>query len=217
MPRSYRGESVAPPKPPRPPKHDRITRRRLKVLAGSAAASATLFGALALGFGRDAEAIRDALRFSGRLSFILFVIPFVASSLLRLRPSSVTRRLMKHRAEFGLAFVGSHVAHLGLIVWLGTQPEVTFAPSVIAFGGFGFVVLAALGATSFPATTRALGPRRWRMLHRFGVHYIAVIFAYDWINGLTAAPLLYAPFALLLVLVLALRFALRRPLAHGAR
>lgn len=200
-----------------PPTRDRITRRRLKILAGSTAASAVLFCSLALSFGGDAEAIRETLRFSGRLSFILFLIPFVASSLLRLHPSPVTRRLMKLRAEFGLAFVGSHVAHLGLIVWLGAKPEVTFTPVVVAFGGFGFVVLAALAATSFPATTRALGPQRWRLLHRFGIYYIAFIFAYDWIRGLTIAPLLYAPFALLLVAALAFRFAMRRPVAHGAR
>jgi len=104
---------------------------------------------------------------------------------------------MKYRPEFGLAFAGAHLAHLAMILWLASLGG-SFPPIVVGVGGFGFVLLTAMAITSFPATAKAIGAARWRLLHRVGIHYIAGIFAYDWLTRLGSDPIVYAPLALLL-------------------
>ena len=189
-----------------------VTSRRLFVLTVSTLASALGFSLLALHLGGSEAALRATLRLSGRFSFILFLLPFVASAMHRRFRSRATSWMMKYRSELGLAFGGAHLAHLGLITWLAQMPAVSFPLLVLWVGGFGFFVVALLVATSFPRIAREFEPRRWRAIHRFGVHYIAVIFAYDMFKGLLKAPVEYAPFAFALVLALALRVTSTRRL-----
>jgi DMSO/TMAO reductase YedYZ heme-binding membrane subunit len=112
---------------------------------------------------------------------------------------------MKRRSELGLVFAGAHFAHLTLILWLASLPTTTFGIPVIAFGGVGMVALATLTVTSFPTVRRAVGPQRWALLHRVGIHYIAFIFAYDWVTLFPKNPAVYGPLAGLLAAAYGLR------------
>ena len=182
--------------------------RRALVLVASFCLALGIY--VPIGLAGTESAVRSSLVISGRASFFLFLVPFVASSLVRLWPRPSTRWLMKYRGEFGLIFAGAHAAHLCLILWLASIPGTAFAATVIAVGGFGLVLVAALALTSFPGPTRALGPRRWKRLHRVGVHYLAGIFAFDWLSRLGRDPWVYGPLAGLLAAAYVLRFAAKK-------
>jgi DMSO/TMAO reductase YedYZ heme-binding membrane subunit len=82
----------------------------------------------------------------------------------------------------------------------------------LAFGGLGYVLLAAMVATSNDAAVARLGVRRWRRLHLFGLYYLWFIFAYTFLGSVLegqprAAP---AAFVALFALALVARLWLRR-------
>ena len=181
-----------------------------RALLGSFALCLALLVPLGLS-GESVDAgVSAALRASGRLSFFLFLLPLTASSLSRLFPHPATRWLMKRRSELGLVFAGAHFAHLVLILWLAAQPSTAFGPLVVAFGGLGMLALLVMTITSFPKVRRAVGPRRWSLLHRIGLHYLAFIFAFDWVTLFPKNPPLYGPLAALLAAAYVLRFIKRR-------
>ena len=180
---------------------------RAALLCG-AAISTLATAAVIYGAGLADPALRDALRLTGRLSFLLFFVAF-----------ALGRQLGAHRRTFGLSFAGSHAVHAALIVTLVvTVPGTRLAPLVLVFGGLGFVFLAAMAVTSFPAMRQRLGPRRWQLLHTTGTWFLSVIYLYDFVlkpavTGKLGEPR-YAVFAALLMGAYGWRALsrLRRPL-----
>jgi hypothetical protein len=81
-------------------------------------------------------------------------------------------------------------------------------------------LIAAMTLTSFDRTARWLGPQRWGLLHRAGLHWLWFIFALNWTTSLSVS-LAYLPFALLiwglaaLRLTAAARAAAQRPARPG--
>ena len=147
--------------------------------------------------------LRLAVRVTARTSLVLFLAVFLASALQARWPGSVTTWLRRNRRYVGLAFAISHGLHLLAILALRRDFPETFAhvPWVtVVLGGFGFVVVAVLAATSSDAAVRWLGERRWAGVHRFGVYYLWTIFAVTYAR--TSLPLAAA---LVLALVLRLR------------
>ena len=58
--------------------------------------------------------------------------------------------------------------------------------AVLILGGFGYIILLAMILTSFDPMIRLMGMRRWGLLHRFGIHYLAAIFAIIYTTGIFA-------------------------------
>ena len=139
------------------------------LVGGIAAAWLTAVGA-------GDEHIRLTLRESAYLAFVLYVIVLVARPLQQLLRRDWTAKLLRNRRLVGVAFAATMTAHLGLIAYrFGTQPELEFSPNPFGMGAYAVFYLMLI--TSFDAPKRALGPKRWKFLHRVGLLYAAVIFA----------------------------------------
>jgi DMSO/TMAO reductase YedYZ heme-binding membrane subunit len=158
----------------------RVDRVEAAIMVGAAVLSFTVAG-LILATGDDPrEATRLALRTTARLSFVYFMLAFVATPLARLRPSDATRWLVRRRRAFGVAFGGSMTIHVGCIARLyglyapERPPMVTDADFFV--GVPGLVLVALMTITSFMAVRRRMTPALWRRLHRTGLWVVWSIF-----------------------------------------
>jgi DMSO/TMAO reductase YedYZ heme-binding membrane subunit len=127
-----------------------------------------------------ADALRSAIRATARSSFALFLLTFLASSLVILMPGAGSRRLLRERRFLGLAFAFSHSVH-GVLIYLYAQrfPELFWAGrSTVANlpGSLGYLFILLLTLTSFKTPMRLLGPRLWKGLHSSGTWLLAVVF-----------------------------------------
>lgn len=148
-----------------------------------------------------------ATRLTARLSFPLWLLGFVAGPLHRLAPGATTRALLRRRRAIGLAFATTHAIHgLAILCLASFEPE-ALAPELDTIaGGLGYVVIAAMAATSSDRAVRALGGRRWRALHRTGQWTLFVIFLATY-GGRVAEGRPFWPALGLLLAALALRSA----------
>lgn len=116
-----------------------------------------------------------AARWTARVGFPVFLLTYLASSLVRLSPGPLTKAVLRDRRWWGLGFAASHTVHLfALVTYLQISGEPRTLASLIP-GGLAYVMIFAMAATSSNAALRALGPN-WKRLHRFGIHYIWLIF-----------------------------------------
>jgi DMSO/TMAO reductase YedYZ heme-binding membrane subunit len=165
--------------------------------------------ALLLGIeGAGEEGLRTVIRATARTSLVLFLGAFVASSLRRLWRSELSAWLLRNRRQVGVSFAVSHALHLGAILALAARFPATFEPGAVTVvgGGLGYVLIAAMVATSSDAAVRRLGARRWKLLHRVGLWWLFLIFASNYL----AAPFVdprYAPAGLAVLAALGIRIA----------
>lgn len=161
-------------------------------------------------WGSGEESIRTIIRSTARVSFALFTLAFVASSARRLFPNAATRWLLRNRRYLGVSFAVSHAYHALALGMLADFDPATFAAQndavTIAFGGFAYVLIAAMTATSFDASARWLGPAHWKRLHTFGVYYLWFVFTITTLPAVFVDPA-YLPYPLVAFGVLALRIA----------
>jgi DMSO/TMAO reductase YedYZ heme-binding membrane subunit len=162
-------------------------------------------------FGPGEEGIRVIVRSSARSSIALFALAFTASSLRSLWRAPATAWLLANRRYVGVSYAVSHAIHLLALVALYPVSErfaSDLAAATLVGGGIAYAFTFAMAATSSDAAVRALGRRRWRLLHRIGGWYIWIIFAQSYLPRafMDAA---YAPVALLVLAVPALRIAAR--------
>jgi methionine sulfoxide reductase heme-binding subunit len=162
------------------------------------------------------EATRLALRATARVSFVYFILAFVASPLATLRPGPATAWLLRRRRAFGVAFGASMSVHVGCILRLYAlysplrPPMVTDADFLI--GVPGLVLVALMTLTSWVAIRRRLPPAYWRRLHAVGIYAVWTIFFLCLVDSVgrkeTGHPLLgYYAFVAVLLAALALRLA----------
>ena len=178
----------------------------------TALALGLLFGSLLAIYGTGPEGIREVLLASAKTSALLFLAAFLASALRSWRRNPATRWLLRNRRYVGVSFGVSHAYHLAAIVAYGVVAGERLDPLVLVLGGFGYVLLAAMVATSNDAAVERLGVRRWRSLHVFGLYYLWFIFAVTFLGGVTgpqARPAAQA-FLALFALALAARLWFRR-------
>ncbi len=169
--------------------------------------------------GGGAEGHRAVIRLTARTSLVLFLMSFVASSLVRLAPSPATRWMIRNRRYLGVSFAMSHLIHAVAIVALARTDadlfwQLTTVGSIVT-GTSTYLVIALMTATSFDATARWLGSRVWRSLHWWGAWYIWVSFVFT--NGKRVPMSLWylVPVALL-GLAVALRWMASRRAAPPA-
>lgn len=176
------------------------------------AAAVTALSGFTVRHGLDLGAIDDLIRVTARTSLVLFVAAFTARPVAQRWPQGWSRWTLRNRRYIGLAFAWSHALHGIGIALLWRYDPAAFAakatPVTLIFGGFAYLLLALMAATSFRATATLLGPRRWRALHLVGSYYIALIFLNSYV-GRAVADLAYLPLALIIVGALLLRLAPR--------
>lgn len=183
--------------------------------------------AITLGkFGAGEHGIAQALRATARWCFALFWPAYVGGALARFggpRFAALARLLARHGREFGLAFAAALAVHIALVLWLlhvATRPQ-----GLMLVFWVGVLCTCALALFSLPRLRDMLGPRLWRLLTELALHYIALVFAVDFIveplraGGPGRYPQGYLPFAVTLIGAAALRLAAhaqRRPLTEKA-
>jgi sulfoxide reductase heme-binding subunit YedZ len=153
--------------------------------------------------------LRMVIRATARTSLFLFLLAFSASSLRRLWRHAATAWLLRNRRYLGVSFAVSHFLHLGAIVALAQRfphpfMEQSAQPLVLIGGGLGYLLIAAMVATSFDRSAAWLGARRWRILHTVGNYWVLAIFANSYLGRALREPA-YLPAMLGIVLALGLR------------
>ena len=138
-----------------------------------------------------------AARYTARAAFALFIVTFSASALARLWPGEITRGLLRRRRQWGLGFALAHTIHLAaLIHYFRESGEIPQTATVIG-GGFAYLLMFAMAATSNDRSVRAMGAW-WKRLHKVGIHYIWFNFALTYLgrifrDGTEAQRLLLFP------------------------
>ncbi|NOX49621.1 MAG: hypothetical protein GXP16_03680 [Gammaproteobacteria bacterium] len=130
----------------------------------------------------DSAPVIGALVWTGRLAFLVFLIPLFASPVRKLHRNAFTATLMRWRRNAGITYGGIQAVHIYLIaaMFLGLdEPPVETAMVII--GGLGMLLVVGMLVTSFEGPTRWLGPRRWRALHKAGFHVFMFIYFYDFV------------------------------------
>jgi DMSO/TMAO reductase YedYZ heme-binding membrane subunit len=149
-------------------------KRRLPMLLGLIAGLVAIHLALVTG-GTLADQWGRAARWTARIGLPIFLLTYAASSLGRLWPNGLTRAIWRDRRWWGLGFAACHTVHLyALIRALEASGEQRTIASLIP-GGSAYLVIFLMALTSNDATMRALG-KNWKRLHRFGIHYVWLIF-----------------------------------------
>lgn len=148
------------------------------------AAGTLLHGSIAvllfLYAGSDVESTQLALRTTARMSFVWFMLAFVASPLAALAPGPASAWLLRRRRAFGVIFGLSMTMHVGFILRLfilhGPErpPMVTDADFYVGIPGL--LLVAAMTVTSLDALHRRLGPVAWKRLHTTGLWVVWSIF-----------------------------------------
>jgi len=155
------------------------------LILGLAAGMATWLGIVATQPPGD-DVLPTVNRWLVRLGYPLFLAAFVATPALRLWPGAFTRRLVRERRGIGLAWAMIHLTHATAVLAAFEARGESMTPTVEnVVGGFGFVLTAAMAATSNDAAMRRLG-RGWRRLHGTGLWYLAFIYALSY-GGRVAA------------------------------
>jgi methionine sulfoxide reductase heme-binding subunit len=176
-----------------------------------------LFAAAVAEFGTEEAGLRALTRFTVRVSFAVFLPVYSAAPLRQLFPSPVTRWLLRNRRYLGVSFAWAHGLHAiaiaMLALLLGDAFEAGLATPV--GGGLAYLLVAAMALTSFDRTARWLGPHRWGLLHRAGLHWLWFVFALNWTGAAVATSLAYLPFAALTWGAAGLRFAVLRARRRG--
>jgi DMSO/TMAO reductase YedYZ heme-binding membrane subunit len=157
--------------------------------------------------GRAAVGWHAATRSTAVFMYGFWLLAFTASALATLLPNSTTRAVLARRRGIGLGFAAALGVHGLAILRLATLEAEILTPSLQLFGGaLGFLLVAAMVATSNDAAVRQLGPARWHRIHLSGQIFLAGVFALTY-AGLVFDDPSFWPGLALLVGALGLRAA----------
>lgn len=192
---------------------------RWRLLALISATLTTMAAIVVIADAGSTESIRLVIRLTARTSLALFLMAFLATALLRLFPSPITRWQRRNRRYLGLGFAASHGIHaLALIALVTLDPKtfwsLTTAVSIVT-GGAAYVVIMAMSTTSFDRMLTLLGPKAWKALHWTGSWFIWASFVFTFGKRIPTG-LWYAFPVALLVVALALRIVTRLRMRRSA-
>jgi DMSO/TMAO reductase YedYZ heme-binding membrane subunit len=178
-------------------------------LVGGAALAAVVVGAagFAIGGGWSHEGALEATRLTARFAFPWFVAAWSASALASLWPGGWRSTLLRRRRAVGLGFAACHFVHLGFILTLALVFHHVLPKVTIYAGGFTYLLIAAMAATSNDAAVRALGRKGWKALHVTGGLMILLVFTNSYVSRLAAKPWLAIPALSLIALAVTLKLA----------
>ena len=189
------------------------------LIVGATLINALVAASLLLVAGSDSDGTELALRTTARVSFVWFMLAFIASPLEEVRPSRVSAWLLRYRRGLGVVFGLSMSIHVGFILRLfalhapARPPMVTDADFLIGIPGL--VLVALLTVTSIESIKQRLSPTAWQRLHTTGIWVVWAIFLLCLIDSVgrktTAHPVLaYYTFIAVLLAGVGLRLAAAR-------
>jgi methionine sulfoxide reductase heme-binding subunit len=163
--------------------------------------------AVALGWwagATPAEEAKLAARWTARIALPMFLVAYLASSLLRLWPGDLTKALVRRRRQWGFGFALTHTIHLAALAYNVLNYDPRSLPSLFP-GGLAYAMVYIMAMTSNNASMKALG-KNWKRLHLFGIHYIWFIFTASYVTrifkpemmatGLLFTPVMFATLGL---------------------
>ena len=140
------------------------------------------YGWVLVSQGGTEEAYRQLIRLSATTSLFLFALAWSASSLSVFLPG--WRPVMQARRRVGIAFALSHTFHFAAIAML---VELAFdgdwSQVELVGGGFIYLFIYLMAATSNDAAVRLLGARQWRWLHWVGGYLIWYAFTQSYVGS----------------------------------
>lgn len=149
--------------------------RNWQVLLASLLLTSALSVALLSGTSLSDVDIRAPMRLTAQIAFGLYLVILVTRPLRQLLRQNWTAALLRNRRLIGVAFAATMTTHLALIIYrYGSQAELEF--SLDLFGAGAYAVFYAMLITSFDGPKKAIGPKAWKLLHRVGLVWAAVIF-----------------------------------------
>ena len=166
----------------------------MRLLAAVTVALAVMCTVLVLGFGFGQEGAHAVVRWTARTSLVLFTLAYVSRPLVQLRPTRTARDLLAYRKWLGLGFASSHGFHLAGIIAIAWPDPIAFiraqSPTTLV-AVVTFLLLGAMAVTSIERVKKAMPPKRWKRLHRTGMHFAWVSFFATYATAI-AASLVYA-------------------------
>lgn len=168
----------------------------------------------------DANIILTVRR-SVQFAYPFLLLVMVARPLQVIFKKPWTAKVLRKRRLIGVAFAGVMTAHLALIAFrFSYSPELTYPIPKLLVGAGAYVMLYLMFITSFDGPTRAIGPKRWKILHRVGLVWAALIFGvprtleeiptFDYLK--LGVPMLFV----LIVRFIAWRRSIQRDNSHSA-
>ncbi|WP_232199541.1 ferric reductase-like transmembrane domain-containing protein [Synechococcus sp. RS9916] len=162
--------------------------------------------------GWTSTSVKAGIDATGRSSLALFSIAFVASSVHRLWPSSLSQWMLQNRRWIGLSFASSHAIHLVLIIAMSFDFPDPFLSGQPAgkwlLGGIGYLFVALMAMTSSNAAQHWMGMKHWKRLHLIGSYWLWAQFFLTYVSHIKKGPAdFYAPFLIFTMALLVIRWA----------
>lgn len=147
------------------------------------------------------ESFGFVLRWGARVALLIYLAVFIARPMRQLSNHPLGRSLVKNRRFIGIGFAAVMTVHLVFLLWHN-------GPTINLPGFITYAMIYLMLVTSFDSPTAWLGPKRWRLLHKAGIYWLAIPFSVSMFGGLLdTGGAVYAMFAALIVLALAVRVA----------
>jgi DMSO/TMAO reductase YedYZ heme-binding membrane subunit len=117
-----------------------------------------------------------------KLSFVLFMITYLSSSIHSSVAHGIGVLLIENRRYFGLSFGVVHIVH-GLVIasYIYLYGADAISWITLVAGSLGYVVLIAMMVTSSDGCKENLG-EKWHRLHNYGMHYLWFVFTYTFVT-----------------------------------
>lgn len=162
------------------------------------------------------ETISLLIRSTARLSFILFMSAFVASSLHHYFKNSSTRWLLQNRRYIGVSFAISHYLHLGTLILMTLHLDFNVFEErglfKTTFGAVAYAFITLMTLTSFDKTRNLFGAKNWKRLHTIGGYLLWIIFAKSYLLDLSSPIRIFLAIIAVSVLVLRISILFKRKL-----
>jgi methionine sulfoxide reductase heme-binding subunit len=146
------------------------------------ASTATLLGLPHADF-HSAQGMASIVHLSVRCALPLFVLAFIASSLVILWPGALAQWLLANRRYIGLAFAFAmawHFAFVAYAIWLFGND---LAVKTLVLDVIGLIFLLMMTLTSFRWGARHLSRANWRRLHKTGVYAIWFVATFTYFHA----------------------------------
>lgn len=161
--------------------------------------SASLLTVIVADFSEDSFGL--VLRWSARLALVIYLLIFIARPLRQLGTHPLGRSLVRNRRFLGIGFASVMTVHLVFLTWHNGL-------TVNLPGFITYAMVYLMLFTSFDRPAAWLGPKRWRVLHKAGLYWLAIPFSVSIFGRLvTTGGAAYVVLAALIVLALAVRVA----------
>ena len=163
--------------------------------------------------GSTEEGLSAVIRYTARASGSVFLLTFVARPLRSVWRHPATAWLLRNRRYLGVGFAVIHFEHLAAILARGAAfhggAMAEMSSAEIYGGGFIFMHIVSMAATSSDRSAAWVGPKVWKVIHVWGIFGIWIAFLVANGGRVANGDLFFAPMLVSLLTGLGLRLFVR--------